>query len=133
MTVRSPAAHSMRANSSPLLVCPYIRTAVLFSSIKNKRRPTNELYSFGPLRSCDKAAFALLFAFFAFFSWTPAGASARYSPSSSNQAGGGNLESSYCPVFEEKCRCSVDLLEFMCRAAGFRTLPQDLPHSITKL
>lgn len=40
---------------------------------------------------------------------------------------------SYCPVFEERCRCSTDLKEFSCRAAGFTAVPDALPDAIGKL
>lgn len=42
-------------------------------------------------------------------------------------------EVSFCPILDEYCQCSVDLQEFICRAAGFTTVPSALPHSITKL
>lgn len=38
-----------------------------------------------------------------------------------------------CPVLEDRCRCSLDLQEFVCREAGFVEVPEQLPPTITKL
>ncbi|XP_060531004.1 thyrotropin receptor isoform X2 [Cylas formicarius] len=39
-----------------------------------------------------------------------------------------------CPLFgEDRCRCTPDLREFYCRAAGFIRVPDHLPYSLTKL
>lgn len=42
-------------------------------------------------------------------------------------------EVAQCPILEDRCQCSSDLQEFVCRAAGFTTVPTALPLTITKL
>ena len=37
-----------------------------------------------------------------------------------------------CAILEERCQCTPDLQEFVCRTAGFTEVPH-LPYSITKL
>ncbi|RZC36449.1 hypothetical protein BDFB_007467 [Asbolus verrucosus] len=38
-----------------------------------------------------------------------------------------------CAILEERCQCTPDLQEFVCRTAGFTEVPQNLPYSIAKL
>ncbi|KYB27989.1 hypothetical protein TcasGA2_TC032826 [Tribolium castaneum] len=38
-----------------------------------------------------------------------------------------------CAILEDRCQCTPDLQEFVCRTAGFTEVPHTLPYSITKL
>ncbi|XP_044255117.1 lutropin-choriogonadotropic hormone receptor isoform X3 [Tribolium madens] len=38
-----------------------------------------------------------------------------------------------CAILEDRCQCTPDLQEFVCRTAGFTEVPHNLPYSITKL
>lgn len=40
---------------------------------------------------------------------------------------------SSCAILEDRCHCTSDLLEFVCRTAGFTDVPLNLPYAITKL
>ncbi|XP_065158944.1 lutropin-choriogonadotropic hormone receptor isoform X2 [Atheta coriaria] len=44
-----------------------------------------------------------------------------------------DASTSSCPILEGQCRCSADLQEFVCKTAGFTTVPSTLPNTITKL
>jgi hypothetical protein len=38
-----------------------------------------------------------------------------------------------CAILEDRCQCTPDLQEFVCRTAGFTEVPPNLPYSITQL
>ncbi|GJQ77373.1 hypothetical protein Trydic_g20779 [Trypoxylus dichotomus] len=42
-------------------------------------------------------------------------------------------ETTFCPILEDYCRCTANQQEFVCKAAGFTAIPEELPDSVFKL
>ncbi|KAK9753362.1 hypothetical protein QE152_g3493 [Popillia japonica] len=75
------------------------------------------------------AAVVLLVMLLLFERWPHVGALILLPTQKSSQ----QHEPTFCPILEDYCRCTANQQEFVCKAAGFTSIPGDLPDSVFKL